>query len=221
MIVLLLACASPGTQSSTTPGLGQPTLLAGQASLSVDYWRKRATLRVQTFQVQESVLPEDRQGVAMGDCAKIQAKATGEGMVFEAKQVSAMCPGHTLTIEDQHSGATSWRLDPMPQAGLVCTIAIEGVSEKLPPLPNSPAIAQQGRTLSWEPVGADEVRLVSLASQNESGVCRLPDLGSAKLPRSMTRGDILVTWHSARLAEIQKRPMSLSATAGTWLVETP
>ena len=95
--------------------MSQPALLGGQASLSVDYWRKRATLRVQTFQVQESALPEDRQGVAMGDCAKIQAKATGEGMVFEAMQVSALCPGHTLSVEDQHSGANSWRLDPCPR----------------------------------------------------------------------------------------------------------
>ncbi|MFT5585461.1 MAG: hypothetical protein ACI9VR_003053 [Cognaticolwellia sp.] len=157
----------------------------------------------------------------MGECAKIQAQATGEGMVFEVVKVSALCPGHTLTVEDQHSGGTTWLLEPLPKAGLVCTVAIEGVSEKLPPLPESPPLVQNGRTLSWTPGGADEVRLVSLASPDESGVCRLPDLGSAKIPRSMTRGTLLVTWHNARLTEIQKRPMSLSATAGTWLVESP
>jgi hypothetical protein len=183
----------------------------------VDHWRQHATLRVQTFRVQAAPLPEDRQGIALGECRSIVPVSTGEGMVFEAEQVSAMCPGHTLTLQDQHSGGSTWELDPMPEAGLVCTIAIGGVSAKLPPLPAAPALEQKGRTLTWEPTGADEVRLVNLDFSDESGVCRLLDQGSAKLPMSMRRGTLLVTWHSARLTQINKRPMSLSATAGTWL----
>ena len=219
LIALLLACVVPSSQGATLPKISAPVLLGGQASLSVDHWRQSATLRVQTFRAQPAPLPEDRQGIAMGECASIVPTTTGEGMVFEAEQVSAMCPGHTLTLEDQHSGASIWRLDPMPEAGLVCTIAIGGVSAQLPPLPAAPALDQDGRKLSWTPTGADEVRLVSLNSIEESGVCRLPDLGSAKLPFSMRRGTLLVTWHSARLTQVNKRPMSLSATAGTWLLD--
>lgn len=219
MIWLLLACVVPSSQGATPPQISAPVLLGGQASLSVDHWRQHATLRVQTFRVQAASLPEDRQGIAIGECESIVPVSTGEGMVFEAEQVSAMCPGHTLTLQDQHSGGSTWKLDPMPEAGLVCTIAIGGVSAKLPPLPAAPTPEQRGRKLTWAPTGADEVRLVNLGSSDESGVCRLLDQGSAKLPFSMRRGTLLVTWHSARLTEVNKRPMSLSATAGTWLMD--
>ena len=155
----------------------------------------------------------------MGDCASIVPVSIGDGMVFEAVEVTPACPGHTLSLQDQHSGGSTWLLSPMPEAGLVCSITIGGVTERLPALPAAPPLEQDGRKLSWSPTGADEVRMVSLNSLDESGVCRLPDTGSAKLPVSMMRGTLLVTWHSARLAQVAKRPMSLSATAGTWIMD--
>ncbi len=200
------------------PALSAPVLLGGQASLSVDHWRETATLRVRTYQVKASPLPEDRQGIPLGDCARIVPETSGSGMVYEAEKVHALCPGYTLQIIDHHSGSTTWGFDRMPEAGLVCSVAIGEASEKLPPLPELPALQIDGREATWEPSGADEVRLVNLGASESSGVCRLPDVGQAKLPSWMKRGDTtLVTKHNARLTELNKRPMSLSATSGTWL----
>lgn len=211
-------CALSTTQISE-PGLAPPVLLGGQASLSVDHWRDTATLRVQTFRVASSPLPEDRQGISMGHCEKVVPQTSGSGMVFEAEAVHVLCPGHTLSLVDSHSGSSTWVFERRPEPGLVCTLAIGEDSAKLPPLPSVPALEITGRQASWEPVGADEVRLVNLGTTaSTSGVCRFADLGEAKLPPWMDRGETtLATWHSARLTEINKRPMSLSATAGTWL----
>ncbi|MED5371711.1 MAG: hypothetical protein VX899_11890 [Myxococcota bacterium] len=212
MILLLLAtgCVSPSlAQEAVT--------LSGQASLSVDHWRGAATLRIQAFLPAASLLPEERQGIPMDGCRSILPESFGNDLVFRKVPLKAVCAGVDLRETSRSSGLVNYELSAIPPTGTICHVEVGDQVYELPPLPSLGAPQRAGRELTWEPSGADEVRVVTLGSGERSHMCRSSDDGQLRLPRKMRSGTTFVTWHNAQHALRDGQTFALSATVGTWL----
>jgi hypothetical protein len=185
----------------------------------VDVTHTTSQLIAVRLQPMEIPLPQDRYGVRVGGCQVLPEDpiTTAGDAQLKAAQITGECGDGPMDNNPRtRPGEYKHKLAAQPAAGTVCSVSLEDAVLKLPPLPETPDVVLDGRDLTWTPTGADEVRVVALT---EAGtlLCRYPDQGTARLPRSPLPGRVYVSRYAYGQGELAGELVPLAATVGITL----
>jgi len=209
---VLAGCTGMGPGGDT-----DPVLLGGSVTMSVDVTARRARLRIRTIQPAPGVVPAERHGLGMDECATLKPLVPLEGQVLRPATVEAWCDGEPVSLDNDGMGTATHLFPQTPDPGTVCELVVDGQTLTLPPLPVAPVVEVVRGRLSWEAGDADELRFVMPRSDGESTICRLEDDGDAKAP---TGARLQLSFASrVALALPQLEPGSrlpIAVIAGTW-----